>query len=793
MLALTRSRFRTLSLLLLSCATFGCGSDSGSPLPVLGPVPGGNGGSAATALDPTTPVTPSDGGTSGETTSGEGAPLDPGAPLPTTPGAPGTAMPPVEPLTPNSAGYVWRAVAMGGGGFVSGIITSPEQQNLIFARTDVGGAYRWNEASGAWISISDWVSENEVGLLGVESLAIDPQEPARVYMLAGISYFNGGRTAILASTDYGNTFSVHEVTAQFTAHGNGAGRQNGERLVVDPRNGAILFTGTREDGLFRSTDHGASWTRVVGFDVTTTPTGSGTVFVMFDPVAASRADVSDVLYAGVSRSGSTNLFVSRDAGETWAAVPGQPTDFMPQRAAFDAAGNLYITYGNGAGPNGTTANPMDRGAVWKRSASGDWTEITPLRAATNRAFGGISVSAEGTRIVVSTINTYLQQPWNYGDRIFSSDDGGGTWTDLIAAGRVEMDTNGTPWIEDHAMHWVGSIELDPHDPERLFATSGNGVFMTEALSAPISTWKMLGKGMEETVPVDAVSIPGGPLVSVIRDYDGFVHDDVTESPAAGVHQPEMGTTDGLAFAHNQPDRVARVGTQLYLSNDGGRAWSLVQRPSAATGGRLAFTADGSALLWSAGGAVQRTENGGASWAPVNGLAFTAAISADTVNPNKLYAYDPNGGSFYVSADAGRTFTASAALGAQGAARSRAVPGHEGDVWVALYGRGLTRSTNSGASFNPVGGVEQCAAVGFGAPAPGQSYPAVYIWGRSAGVTGIHRSNDAGSTWLRINDDAHEYGGPGNGQFVIGDANVYGRVFMSTAGRGIVYGEIAATP
>lgn len=59
------------------------------------------------------------------------------------------------------------------------------------------------------------------------------------------------------------------------------------------------------------------------------------------------------------------------------------------------------------------------------------------------------------------------------------------------------------------------------------------------------------------------------------------------------------------------------------------------------------------------------------------------------------------------------------------------------------------------------------------------------------MLGIHRSIDEGATWTRINDNDHEYGGPGNGQFVIGDMNVYGRVYMSTAGRGIVYGEAAS--
>ena len=118
---------------------------------------------------------------------------------------------------------------------------------------------------------------------------------------------------------------------------------------------------------------------------------------------------------------------------------------------------------------------------------------------------------------------------------------------------------------------------------------------------------------------------------------------------------------------------------------------------------------------------------------------------------------------------------------------RVAPGREGDVWVPLYGGGLARSTDGGASFVSIAGVSYCAAVGFGKAAPGAAYPAVYVWGSVGGVRGVHRSVDGGSTWVRINDDAHQYGGPGDGQFIVGDMNSYGVVYMSTAGRGIVYG------
>ena len=55
--------------------------------------------------------------------------------------------------------------------------------------------------------------------------------------------------------------------------------------------------------------------------------------------------------------------------------------------------------------------------------------------------------------------------------------------------------------------------------------------------------------------------------------------------------------------------------------------------------------------------------------------------------------------------------------------------------------------------------------------------------------GLYWSTDEGATWSRINDDNHQFGGTGNGKFVYGDWNKYGRVYMSTLGLGVVYGDL----
>ncbi len=692
--------------------------------------------------------------------------------------------------------YQWSNVAIGGGGFVSAIIPSRTERNLFYARTDVGGAYRWNATSSRWMPLLDWVSEAESGHLGVEALALDPKNSANVYMLAGISYFNGGKTVILRSGDYGQTFSAVDVSSLFKANGNGMGRQTGERLQVDPGSSNVLYVGTRAAGLFRSTNSGSTWTRLPALPVTTTPNENGISFVWLDPASVSGG-VAQRLVVGVSRYGSVgpNLYLSTDAGASFAPVGGAPSAYMPQRAAYAGDGHLYITYANGAGPHAHWAQPepMNAGQVWKyRLADGAWTNVTP--AGYTNAFGGISVDPNNPqRVVASTINTYLQQGSGWGDRFFISTNGGSTWTDVVSRG-FALNTNGVTWASNTAIHWSGSIEFDPFDTAAVWVTSGHGVFRTANIDAIPTTWTFTVAGLEETVPLNLASIPGGPLVSTIGDYDGFRHTDVTRY--APIHNPRLGTTTGLAYASLNPSIWVRTGggntPAMYYTSDSGTTWTKAPIMNGSYG-QVALSANGQVLLHNPQDSTTtfRSTNFGSSWSVVGGLG-TANIRpvADAVNSNKFYAYQ--NGTMMVSTDGGATFYAKATLPSGGSNLIRTAPGLEGHVWVALYGGGLARSTDSGTTFSMVSNVSHAGAVGFGKAAPNASYPTMYLWGTVGGVLGIHRSADAGATWVRVNDDAHEYGGPGNAQTVTGDMNTYGIVYMSTAGRGIVYGKPLAS-
>src|SRR5215831_11209401 len=58
--------------------------------------------------------------------------------------------------------YNWKSVTIHGGGFVSGIITHPNAPGVVYCRTDIGAAYRWNSASNSWIPLLDFAANNSL-------------------------------------------------------------------------------------------------------------------------------------------------------------------------------------------------------------------------------------------------------------------------------------------------------------------------------------------------------------------------------------------------------------------------------------------------------------------------------------------------------------------------------------------------------------------------------------------------------------------------------------------------------
>lgn len=710
---------------------------------------------------------------------------------------------------PKNEAYAWRNAAIGGGGFVTGIQFHPAERGLAYARTDVGGAYRWDAAARRWIPLTDWIGHDDANLTGIESIALDPSDPQRVYLAAGTyTHERAGNGAILRSADRGATFQRSDLPFKFG--GNELGRGNGERLAVDPNDGRVLLFGSRAHGLWRSEDHGARWKRVDAFPALATSESAGAsnwrkqsigiAFVEFDPASGKAGAPTPVLYAGVS-SREGGLFRSTDAGKTWAAVPGQPTGLRPNHMVRDGRGDFLLSYGDEPGPD-----RMNDGAVWRWSpASGAWTDITPAPQSTDLegdgfGWGAVAVDAGNPDVIVAT--TFNR--WAPRDDIYRSIDGGRHWESVFA--RSRFDHSASPWTEQAKPHWMADIEIDPHDPDRVLFVTGYGLWASRDMTAfdrgGTVNWIFDDAGLEETVPLDLVSPPqGAPLVSGLGDIDGFRHDDLQRTTTQFARPPRYSNTESLDYAGQQPLLLVRAGhlhhpdpaiVRAAYSRDGGSTWiAFTREPPASEGeGRLsiAVSADGGRAIWQArGGPHWITDNFGGRWQKVRGLPASAVVAADRFQAALWYGFDPVTGKLFVSGDGGVAFEQTDGgvdtIGDWFRGELLPSPEKTGVVYFAASWRGLVRWGDGRLERLP--GVENAFAAGLGAPRSGSTTPALFVHGQVDGAVGLYRSDDDGKRWVRIDDAQHRFGSV---RMLTGDARVHGRVYLATGGRGIIYGE-----
>ena len=606
--------------------------------------------------------------------------------------------------------------------------------------------------------------------------------------------------------------------------GNEDGRGMGERLAMDPNDNRILYFGSRHDGLMRSSDCGETWQTVANFPLKRRglprqgePTHGGLSFVVFDPSSGTRGSPTQTIFVGSADPGQEHLFRSNDGGATWESVRGQPdSKLLPAKAEIDDSGNLYVTYSNGIGPNG-----VSDGAVMKlNTKTNEWTDITPDKRP-NRPRGGymglsLDRSHPGT-LAVATMNR-----WDPIDTIWRSTDGGATWRDIYSAG-TERDVSLSPFLkwgkEDSKLGWwMAALAIDPFDPDHVAYATGATVYASRDFSN-VSTsekthWTVWGEGIEQTAVITLLSpSEGAHLLSGFGDLGGFVHEDLDRSPPQGMFDhPMFGNTNTLDFAELKPSVIVRSGqphegeAPLAWSDDSGKSWHAItlpklNEPATQPGGRrrwratpaLIVSADGSTMML-----MTRTpmisRDSGETWSAVNGLPPGARPVADRVNPGKFYAIDFDNGVFYTSTDDGATFAKSESSGLpqnikpdqptwhEAAWPLIATPGKSGDLWF-LSSSGLFHSTDAGRSFARIDGGVTINALSFGKAPPGKDYPALFAIGTLGDLKAIWRSDDAGQSWIRINDDQHQYGT--RFRCISGDPRIFGRVYVGTDGRGVL--------
>lgn len=755
---------------------------------------------------------------------------------------------PVSAAEDVSASMEWGTLTIGGAGFVSAIVTGQEN---MYARTDVGGAYKYNYEKDAWEQLFGFLNEADRGLLSVSGIAIDPTDDDTVYFLCGCAYFSDARTVIFKTTDGGKTFTRTDVTDMIQVHANGDGRECTEPIAIDPDNPDVIYCGgdvtAGESCLIKSTDGGKTWNPVIGYDDLglytnqikwpewTSHMARGTTSGAYNTQngVATVKILGGKVYVGTSITGTANIHVADvDKDEFTVLSADLPTANFPVSISSDNNGNLFFTYIAGLAFSGSA------GGIFKYNIeSGEVKDISPA----NAAYGVVTADkTDPDKLVTRTCGLWSDQWWEsewtddsiaWGDYFYRSEDGGETWENITPgksggnkyegtdyAISLPLDTGGYDWIYGKAIHWGSSMVIDPIDENRVFMSSGNGVFACDNVWDERNVqFYFHPDGIEEVVALDFVSVPGGANYSAIGDYDGFIHSAVDE---IGIqYKPNIGSTGAIAYCPENPKVMARASeneAKGYYSLDGGITWTELKIPNG--GGKMAITQlkNGDYRIFkseSDNAKISYTDDFGSTWKEASGLDGSKAsyILVDPSDPSKVYAYtykynaywasnpsltEPSFAeahySVYTSNDYGATFSENQICRYDMCDHCGDLAYIKEDTIAAAAGwYGMYIITENGTNAEKTD-VYYCKTIGYGAPEKDGGANTLFMYGKPAesDPEGIYRSTDEGKTWVCINTD-HLYGGTGNGNFLVGDMNEFGTVYMSTVGCGIVYGRIAS--
>ena len=330
----------------------------------------------------------------------------------------------------------------------------PTQPNVFFAGVHTGGIWKTDDYGRTWRPIFDSAPTGSIGDIGVSW-----SNPDIIYVGTGEGLHRpdlGVGDGIFKSTNGGASWE----------HVGLSDVQQVGRLVVHPTDPNIVFVAglghpygaNTERGIFRTTDGGATWERVLYVDENT-----GGIQVELDPtnprtVFASMWEHREGPWENGSFNGTNNgLYKSTDGGTTWRQLKGG----LPTGA--EGAGRICLGIGT-SDPNRLYAAVMSRTG---RGADGfyrsnDGGESWTLVSTDSRLGLDVRVHPKNADVVFdANIASYR------------SDDGGKTWTSI----------KGAPGGDDYQRIWI-----NPLQPDVMLFTADQGAVVTVNGGRTWSSW-----------------------------------------------------------------------------------------------------------------------------------------------------------------------------------------------------------------------------------------------------------------------------------------------------------------
>ncbi|MFZ1156418.1 MAG: glycoside hydrolase, partial [Candidatus Sulfotelmatobacter sp.] len=352
----------------------------------------------------------------------------------------------------------WRMIGPFRGGRTRAATGVPSQPNVFYVGQVNGGVWKTDDSGRTWNPIFDREPTQSIG-----AIAVAPSDANIIYVASGEGLHRPDLSVgdgIYKSIDAGKTWTH-------------LGLRDGQQipaLAVDPRDPNRVFAAvlghpygpSEERGIYRSTDGGQSWQRVISKDENTG--GSDVEIDPSDPdvVYASMWEVREGPWEdGNEFNGSKGgLFKSVDGGATWHALTnGLPKDLSQIYVAIapSDARRLYATLGTSGG----------KLAVYRSDdAGGNWAQITDDPRASGRIGGGdlpipkVDPKNPDMVYVASTVT-------------MRSIDGGKTWAGF----------RGAPGGDDYQNLWI-----NPNDGNNILLVSDQGALVTVNGGASWSSW-----------------------------------------------------------------------------------------------------------------------------------------------------------------------------------------------------------------------------------------------------------------------------------------------------------------
>lgn len=747
--------------------------------------------------------------------------------------------------------YRYRHMPIGGGGYVTGFFFHPNDPRTMYCRTDIGGVYRFDYDTQAWVSLIDHVSPEDLRECCPISAALDPTRPGRLYIVSGMRDPES-RALLTVSDDFGETF--RKVELPVFAHGNLHGRGAGERLIVDENDPSTLWLASQADGLWVSRDEGGTWAHVA-----TMPETNCTLVARRGSLLLVGTE-GTLLRNGDLRGNS--LYVSRDNGATFAPVP-QPAyetvegsklhGLVAQRCAFDEK-YLYVSFS----ANGPRSQNVERGYTCDcgdcscgriaryallPDGLGAPEDITPEVG----NWGFSAMDARHGLLITATIHR------KDGDAVYLSRDQGSSWRKVLHGlhtGRMDFRLSYMkPCCNGggNLIHWLTDIKLDPHRPGTAWFNTGTGTFRTRNLTDETVVWQDWCDGMEETVHINIHAPAAGrvQLLDMIGDLGGFAFTDV-DSHCDNSFDDGKGnryiTCLSCDWPESDPDHIVvaargnwtgRTKGGLIVSRDGAQTWTRLDMPMGLSAelderlirisgvntnaGWVAVAADGKTYVWAVAERIMLharnlivSHDGGRTFARSRVIGCDGSEApgmlkpiADRTLPNVFYGFG-EAGQLYVSTDGGETFRQKPApegfprvhfglVDCADRTEIRAAAGQPGEMYIATGEGGLWKLCYNPAS-DSFGGKRLTAAgdvvccVGLGLGRPGGSY--------AQEPKALYFNGWIGGEygfWRSFDECATIQRINTEGQMygrvhsIDGDKRTFGRFFIATGSSGLLYG------